>query len=347
MRKLRLILLAGCLFIILSACGKEEVPEIIEEVVPIVEAVVEPEPEPIPEPEPEPEPEPILPYTLKLTGEGSEEEINDRPVMVIIENSPRARPQSGLHQADIVYETLAEGNITRFIAVFQSQSPELIGPVRSMRAYLVHIGFEMDSIMAHVGGSPEALNMLKQKGANLDQIANSTYYWRSSDRSAPHNVYTSIELIRKGAEARKFRDESKDLELVFTNEAFEGEMAKEVTIHYIQGYYVSYEYEEEKGGYRRFMLGEPHNDRESSEPLVAHNIIIAESPHKILDSVGRRDIGINGPGNGYMLQLGKMKKITWENKNGIFRGYEDGKEIEWIPGKTWIHIVPIGAKIEL
>ena len=105
--------LLALMSILLFACGqKPEPPE-------------EPEEEPaivVEEPEPEPEPEPVYPYVFPLTGIGTEEKIEHRPIVVFVENSPRARPQSGLDQADIVFELLAEGDITRFVAVFQSEA---------------------------------------------------------------------------------------------------------------------------------------------------------------------------------------------------------------------------------
>lgn len=301
--------------------------------------------------EPEPEPEIILPYEYILTGEGSAEDVRDRPVVVMVENSPNARPQSGLHAADIVYETLAEGNITRFVAVYQSDAPELIGPVRSIRPYLIRIGDGFDAIIVHAGWSPEAEQMLTTtRRATLNfLLADHVYSWRSNERKAPHNLYTSMEKIREGAEKKQYRTESKELVLAFAepDAEVEGNDAARVKVNYIQGYHVAYEYDEEAGYYERYMLDEAHQDKETGTQLIAHNIIIIESRHRVTDSVGRRDIDIYGPGEGYLVQKGKVQEVTWNGEDGLIRVYKDDEELPLTPGKTWINIVPIGTTVEI
>ncbi|GAE46598.1 hypothetical protein JCM21738_3513 [Mesobacillus boroniphilus JCM 21738] len=91
-----------------------------------------------------------MPYQFPLTGVGTAEESSDRAVAVVVNNHPQARPQSGLHKADIVQEVLAEGDVTRFIAIFQSEQPENIGPVRSAREYFIDLASGYDSFfIAH------------------------------------------------------------------------------------------------------------------------------------------------------------------------------------------------------
>lgn len=334
--------------IILSACGNK--PEDEDE-------VIEPDPlpavtEPVvtPKPEPEPEPEPVLPYTTILTGEGLAEEHTIRPVAVMIENSPNARPQSGLHMADVVYEVLAEGNITRFIAVFQSQSPELIGPVRSIRPYLIRVGDSLDAIIVHAGWSPAAEKMLTtNRRATLNfLLADHVYSWRISERKAPHNLYTSMEKIREGATKKQYRDEAKDFAIKFieADAVITGESAQTVKINYIQRYHVGYVYDDENEHYERMMLGELHKDKETDTQLVASNVIIIESKHQVLDSDGRREVDVTGPGKGYLVQKGTIREITWEGGDGIIRTFVDGEEQALVPGQTWINIVPIGSVIE-
>lgn len=159
--------------------------------------------------EPAEPPEPEFPFYYPLTGIGTEEEVDRRPFVVFVENSPRARPQSGLQAADIVYEILAEGEITRFVAVFQSEESETIGPVRSARPYLVRIGADLDGVIVHAGWSQEAKNILvTERLSHFDAVyGDHDFFWRSSERKAPHNLYTSTEKLREGVEARKYRFE--------------------------------------------------------------------------------------------------------------------------------------------
>ncbi len=300
--------------------------------------------------DPPPAEEKPAPYRAPLTGLGSEREIKERPVMIMVENSPAARPQSGLDQADIVFEILAEGDITRFVAVYQSGSPQIVGPVRSIRPYFVEIGDGLDALIVHAGWSPAAMDLIiKRKLAHFDQVyGDHAYYWRDSSRKAPHNLYTSIEKIRQGAEKKRFRTEWNGPVLTFVpkEQAEQGTEAGKVTIHYINGYYVSYEYDASASAYKRFMDGKPHEDKETGKQLSAANILICEAKHRIVDNAGRRAVDVTGPGPGYLVQLGRIQPVVWENKDGIIKAYADGKEVGLIPGQTWIQVVPEGAKVQ-
>lgn len=354
MRRVLTVLFIIFVMALMSGCGQTYVEEADSDEV--EDAIVEEEPEEPDEleeePEPEPEPEPIIyPHTQPLTGMGTEEPLEARPVMVLIENSPAARPQSGLDAADIVYEVLAEGEITRFLAVYQSESPEVIGPVRSIRPYMVEIGDGLDALIVHAGWSQEAMNMLvERKLPHFDEIyGDGAYYWRSDERKAPHNLYTSIELIRKGADNKGYRKNWNDPKLTFVPQGeqpdIEGDQASRVHINYISGYYVDYFYNEETVNYERHMLGDPHIDLESENVLTATNIIVAKTAHRIVDNIGRRHIDVTGSGEGYLFQQGKAMEITWQHKNGVIRVMKDGKEMPLLPGKTWIHFIPFNSPV--
>lgn len=348
--------IAGILMIglVLAACGQtheveepEEIPEETEDI-----AVVTPPEEPEEEQEPEEDPEPVIyPHTQPLTGMGTEEKNEARPVMVLIENSPAARPQSGLDSADIVYEVLAEGEITRFLAVYQSESPETIGPVRSIRPYMVEIGDGLDALIVHAGWSQEAMNMLSERRLpHFDEIyGDGAYYWRSEDRKAPHNLYTSIELIRKGADNKSYRKNWNDPGFKFVEQGerpeIEGDSAAKININYIGGYFVDYHYDVENDVFERHMLGEPHVDPETENVLHAANVIVAKTSHRIVDNIGRRHINVEGSGEGYLFQQGKARKIAWQHHQGALRVTQDGEEIPLLPGKTWIHYIPLNSTV--
>lgn len=110
-----------------------------------------------------------LPFTAPLTGLGREKEALDRPMAIMINNFSAARPQSGLTGADVIWEVLAEGGITRLVAIFQSTDAltNTIGPVRSNRAYLIDIADSYGAVMAHAGGSPEAYSILKNQKSHI------------------------------------------------------------------------------------------------------------------------------------------------------------------------------------
>ncbi|WP_158560802.1 DUF3048 domain-containing protein [Paenibacillus contaminans] len=291
------------------------------------------------------------PYTQPLTGLPSDGEVKDRPVMVMIENSPQARPQSGLNQADIVYEVLAEGEITRFLAVFQGQSPEEIGPVRSIRPYFVEIGDGLDAVLVHAGWSQDAINMIAKRNlAHFDEVyGDGTYYWRSGERKMPHNLYTGIDKIRRGIANKKLRNDWNGpiLEFLAPGEQAPGFAASHVTIPYLRGYNVSYDYDAETGLYNRSMEGEPHLDAATRKQLTAANVLIVEAKHRVLDSEGRRDVDVFGPGKGVLLQQGRRQDVVWERKGGLIRAYAGGEEQPLVPGRTWVQIVPEGTQIDL
>lgn len=294
-----------------------------------------------------------LPYKFPLTGLPTDKEVKSRPFMVMVENAPQSRPQTGLDQADIVYEILAEGEITRFVSVFQSQAAKTIGPVRSIRPYFVEIGDALDAVIVHAGWSQEAMDMMAgRKLAHLDEVyGDGAYYWRATDRKAPHNLYTSVDKMKQGAEARKFRSEWNGPLLAFAKDGqskLTGAAVNYIQIPYIQGYFASYEYNAVEGVYKRSMEGKPHLDKETGKQLQTKNLLVLESKHKIVDKEGRRTVDVFGPGKGLILQEGKSQQITWERKGGMLRAYaEGGKEVPLLPGNTWVQIVPEGTAVKM
>ena len=315
-----------------------------------VENVQDPTPEPPPAPSVETptEEEPTYAYTAPLTGHGSNQPPEQRPVMVMINNAPQARPQSGLNQADIVYEVLAEGEMTRFLTVFQSQKPEVIGPVRSIRPYFIQIGAGFDALLIHAGGSPEALATLSRskKYSHLDEIPNGKYFWREKSRKAPHNLYTNPELIEQAMEEKGMRKPVEPIRFTFLPEDAEisgGTPATKVEITFHSLNKAMFQYDSEEKKYMRFTNGEPHYDLNDNKQLSATNLLVVAARHRVLDSEGRREVDVEGPGDGYLFQQGKVQKIRWKRSDGVIRAYEDEamtKEMPLLPGQTWVEIVP-------
>src|SRR4051812_45051859 len=181
-----------------------------------------------------------LPYHFPLTGLGSSDEINGRAIAVMINNHPQARQQSGLYKADLVYEVLAEGSVTRFLAIFQSEQPDIIGPVRSARDYYIELAKGYDSLYIAHGFSPDAQVMLN--AGYIDDL-NGLYYdgtlfERASFRKAPHNSYISFDHILEGARQKGYEMEEMPDSLSFLTEdevnALTGEEANEFSISYSQ-----------------------------------------------------------------------------------------------------------------
>lgn len=330
--------------IVLTACSGDEpaltVPIVSPSTSPDVTASATPEPAP-------------MPYKAPLTGMARETEAVNRPIAVMINNFSAARPQSGLTQADVVWEVLAEGGITRLVAIFQSTDAlaNTIGPIRSNRAYLIDIADSYGAIMVHAGGSPEAYGILQKQGKPyLDEITNAgSYYWRSKDRKAPHNLYSNLEKLRQGADKKGYRS---DLPVPVYPFAAEGaiagiedpnsESAANIDITFLmKDYKVGYIYDGTSGIYNRFINDQPHVDMNNNEQLAAANLVIIETRHKTLDNVGRLSVDLESGGAGYLFQKGLKIDIEWvRSPDGMVRFTRAGKEISFVPGKTYIHVVP-------
>ncbi|MED3575344.1 DUF3048 domain-containing protein [Cytobacillus praedii] len=295
-----------------------------------------------------------LPYQFPLTGVRTESKSGSRAVAVMINNDPKARPQSGLQKADIVYELLAEGNITRFLAIYQSEQPEKVGPVRSARDYYIELAKGYDSLYIAHGYSPEAKDML-DKGYidNLNGITyDGTLFKRASFRKAPHNSYISFENIRKGAEKRSYEMDEAPSPLTFLNTSelgeLNGEDASSVMVSYFNNNVFNsiYEYDEALEKYKRYTNGELTKDYESEEPVLLDNIFIVETNHKVIDNAGRRKIDLSSGGRAYLLQKGKWQEVKWENIDGKILPTINGKQAGLVPGKTWINIIPSSPGLE-
>jgi hypothetical protein len=282
-----------------------------------------------------------------LSGIPTSDRTDKRAVAVMINNHPNARPQSGLSKADIVYELLAEGNVTRFLAVYQSETPEKVGPVRSARDYFLKLAKGFDPIYVYHGYSPDAKEMLDD--GYIDSLNglryDGTLFERSKERKAPHNSYITFENIQKGAEQNSYDWTEKQEPFTFLLEAdfqdIEGEPVTRATISYDSALFnATYEYDKIKDRYIRYTNGEQTVEYEDGTPIVLDNILIIEAPHKVIDHEGRRDIDLDAGGNAYLLQKGKGMEVDWVNRDGRIMIVKNGMEVGLVPGKTWVNVIP-------
>lgn len=296
---------------------------------------------------------PVTPkYYSPLTGtEVANEAATKQAVTgVMIENSPDARPQSGLKDAGVVFEAIAEGGITRFLVLYQEAKPQLIGPVRSVRLYYVDWVAAFNASVAHVGGSAAALAEVRGGGyRDIDQFFNSAYYWRATDRYAPHNVYTSFEKLdalnaKKGYTSSEFTG--------FTRK--DSTAASEKTATTIKltvssnSYNPSYLYNAETNTYDRSLGGVAHKDREGGQisPRVVIALRVTEST--VFEDGYRESINAVGSGTAYIFQDGTEQEVTWTKKSKTDQiTFKDaaGNDVPLARGQTWITAVPNGKAI--
>lgn len=293
-----------------------------------------------------PPPEPPK-YYSPLTGNlVATEAITQQAVTgIMIENSPDARPQSGLKDSGVIFEAIAEGGITRFLVLYQEQKPQLIGPVRSVRMYYVDWVAAFNASVAHIGGSSEALKEVRNGNyRDIDQFFNAGSYWRATDRYAPHNVYTSFERLdalnaAKGYTTSTFtgftRKDSKTAEILTASSV-------DVTISSFT-YNSHYDYDATTGLYNRSQAGAPHTDREAGQ-ISPRVVIVMKIPETLVFEDGyRQQLTTIGSGTAYIFQDGTAQEVTWtkaSKTDQIKFTDAEGKDVPLARGQTWLTAVP-------
>ncbi len=276
-----------------------------------------------------------------------------RPIAVMIDNEVSARPQSGLMNADIVYEIPVEGNITRYMAIYLDEFSEKIGPVRSARPYFLDKSMEFGAVYVHCGGSPQALKDIVNLNIDaLNDLKGSPCFWRAKDRKMPHNLYASTELMRKVTLKNNLETSTAPTYFQFSDIFLDldGKKVDNISIKYYNGYFVGYEYNESEKLYYRSVNGKQLKDKETEDQIKAVNIIIERLNTKVLDSAGRLEITNIGKDRGYLLTGGKLIEIEWQKDSRSAKTiYKDlqGNEIKLNKGNTWINVVPYVSKIEI
>ena len=295
-----------------------------------------------------------------LSGEPIDRTIGmQRPVAVMINNIEEATPQQcGTSQADVLYEAIVEGGITRLMAVFQDTSKiEKVGSVRSARHNYIDFANNFDAIYCHYGRSYYAMERIAQDGIQTVSEYVSSAYFQDNNYPAPHHIFASGETLEAGiAEIGVERNLPDDYQgcFVFNTEDTEpdyGTIANTVAIPYTFSK-PSLEYDSETKLYNKFQYGAPHTDANTGEQLTFKNVIIQYANYQtIADSVeGCQDITLDGEGDALYITDGKAVNVTWKraDKNDQTRYYtEDGQQLSMNPGKTYIAVVPLDFNITL
>ena len=329
--------------LLLTACASESANN---QITPTIQPILSPQPTISSQPSPTVDPSAEL--ISGLTGLPVTADSLPRPLSVMINNAPAARPQSGVSEADILYEILAEGGITRLIGVFQSQTGVVkIGPIRSIRPYLLDIGESYGGVTVHAGGSPAAYAILqKEKKDDMDEIGRAgAYFWRDKERKAPHNLYSNAAKLREGAEKLGFAQDVKVPGYLFNNPDYipnGGEAAAEFSVSYLlESYKVDYKYDAKRRTYQRYVNNKAHLDLNNDKPVEAANVMVMGADHKVLDDVGRLRIDVELGGEALLFQRGQVTKGRWSRQQGdVIRFVKDGEEALMYPGVTHILVVP-------
>lgn len=293
---------------------------------------------------------------LKIVDENSK----SRPIAVMINNNHVAWPHAGLQDAYLVYEIIAEGGITRMMAIFKDQDTAKIGSVRSARPYYLDYALENDAIYVHFGWSDQAKSDISSLGVdNINGLTASSVFWRdtSLNKATEHTAFTSMEKIKAYSKEKGYdRDTDTDLLLNYSVDEIDlskrEDAIKADTVYMKYSYYTntSYEYDSENKVYKRSMSGTSHVDAVTGKQYTAKNIIITPIKNYSYDSYGRQKLDNIGSGDGYFITDGYAIPITWEkdsrSSQTVYKN-ADGKEIKVNDGNTFIQITPLNEEIKI
>ncbi|MCL1862240.1 MAG: DUF3048 domain-containing protein [Defluviitaleaceae bacterium] len=292
-----------------------------------------------------------------------------RPLAVVVNNIRQAHPQSGITSADVIYEVLAEGDVTRLIAIFQSYFPEKIGSVRSARDYFIDFAFNHDAVFVFHGASPSGHARIRSTGiTNLDggQLEGRVF-WRdrnfpawtgnTGQRSMEHSSYTGRERIESFTEEREMRmtlGENPAYGFVFGKLPEHTESlgdAKRVIVPFSRNYTRTFVFCEEYGHYLVENNAGPHLDAETQEQITVQNILVQHTRMNVIagDAEGRRNVTTVGTGTGYLVTGGEHFAVRWgktSHTSPTSWYFYDHTPLVLPAGRTWICVFQSGGDVQ-
>lgn len=282
-----------------------------------------------------------------------------RPLHVRIGNDLEARPQSGLAEADLVYEEISEGWwVTRLTAVYLAHDPEVIGPIRSSRLINLELTPQFDAALVHAGASDPIRWMLSKSDiVDLDEYFTPDPYFYIEEQSWRNRLWTGADRVRKYLKEKGWEKAIPLRGFTFSPTPPEGGPATYIHIPYPpKTSDLEYRYDPETKTYLRFVLGEPHEDAETGEQLSAANVIVQYAEHQKTDIVEDERgvtairIVLTGEDKAQVFRDGVMIEGTWQReREDEMMQYLDkeGEPIPLKPGNSWIEIVPLDFEIEV
>jgi len=328
---------------------------------------VTPVPSATPTATPVPTPTPTVnPYWNPLTGQMVPDPavLQRRPLLVRIGNDPEVRPQTGLAQADMVYEEAMDGwSLTRFTAIVWSKDPQVLKPIRSARLFTIDLGHMFDGVLVHSGANDQVRWLISQSTlTDLDEFFHpSPYSWLTPEGKWQNypwmgRVATNAVKIRDYL-ARKNMDKAVRLKgFAFSQEgdpAPKGEAATYLQIPYPRKAMVEYRYNAASQVYKRFVQGEVHSDAGTGQQLTAANVIVHYAKYEetgVKDVNGAETFNISsvGEGRAQIFRDGVMIEAKWirpELPDFCQYVYLDGTPVPLRPGQTWVEVVPTDYQV--
>jgi hypothetical protein len=312
----------------------------------------------VPTPTPTPVPTPVL-VVAPLTGRLVAPDLAARhPIAVMVDDQWDARPQSGFTEASVVWQAPAEGGIPRYMMIFAEGDPTAVGPVRSARLYFVQWAAEWNAVYVHVGGSPQAMALLREKGQgqlvfDADEFRwGGTYLSRTKDRFAPHNVYTDGKRLR----ALAGKVGAAPLEAAKRAWRFAPDAAlalrpagSRIDVAYRYGAF-SYRYDRPSNTWRRYVDGKVQRDRANDMVVAPKNVVVMEVRFGLLGAGqhGRLEAATIGSGRAWIATNGAVVRGTWKKTSAASptRFFDRaGKQVTLTQGQTFIQVMPSGTPV--
>jgi Protein of unknown function (DUF3048) N-terminal domain/Protein of unknown function (DUF3048) C-terminal domain len=284
-----------------------------------------------------------------LTGATPAGESLTRPALEVkIDNTPEARPQAGIDVADVVYEEVVEGEITRFLAIFNSTLSDTVGPIRSVRATDPNIVWPLGGVFAYSGGAAPNVELIRQAPVNpVDETGAGDAMFRERSRGAPLNLFgRPAELIGKGGQPVPPRAL---FQYLGNNEQSAGDPASAVHVGFKAGFDPTYTYDAPSRTWKRSIGLAPFNAA-SGQQVAPTNVIVQFTSYE--GGVGSPTAeGVTvGEGDAWVFTDGKVVRGRWRRPAKEQPAqYVDaaGRPIKLLPGRTWVELLPIGAPVEV
>lgn len=268
------------------------------------------------------------------------------PLLLVVENTPNARPQSGLTEACLVYALPAEARITRFLATHCSAAPEAVGPIRSARAYMLDLAADLGAVLVHAGGSADALERIRRERlSTLNELWTAGPFWRDPQRRMPHNLYTRIDRLREHLAGKPHKSPPVSLPYRFEEPASAGGPAPvlEALLDYGPPYSVRYRYDAGGDRYLREQDGAPHVDAGGRQIAPTSVIVLFVRWWDVwVGGAPSSRIALEGGGQAVVLSRGTLSPASWSRKAGGSLAVNDaaGSLVTLPAGPVWIELFP-------
>jgi hypothetical protein len=282
-----------------------------------------------------------LPYPKRL--------LKDRSALTIkIDNTPEAMPQYGVNEADVVYEEIVEGGITRLAAIFNSKVPTVVGPVRSVRRTDREIVFPIGGVFAFSGGAEYAVRSIETAPVKLYDESNAgAAMFRNASRAAPHNLFANAELLMD--KDGKPRPPTPLFTYLSSGTHFGGPKVKSFVVNFASGYEATYTWDTKTKSWDRTLFGAPEVTA-SGARVSPTNVIVMTVNYVggvgVIDSYAQ----LIGSGHVEVFSGGRVAHGTWVRPNlrhaAIYRNLQ-GKIINLTPGQTWVELLSVGEGVSI